>query len=114
MRLSNGEVLLHWPLNLHVITAGWYYSDGSSHQAIDLRTNQNGSIYKEVKCAEKGTVDWVQKWDGHSKTGNQSYGNLIRVTHENYNGGKLQTYYAHLSEIRVKEGDTVDQQYHPL
>lgn len=109
MRLSNGEVLLHWPLDLHVITAGWYYSDGSSHQAIDLRTNQNGSIYKEVKCAEKGTVDWVQKWDGHSKTGNQSYGNLIRVTHENYNGGKLQTYYAHLSEIRVKEGDTVEE-----
>ena len=52
MRLSNGEVLLHWPLDLHVITAGWYYSDGSSHQAIDLRTNQNGNIYKEVKCAE--------------------------------------------------------------
>lgn len=109
MRLSNGEVLLHWPLDLHVITAGWYYNDGSSHQAIDLRTNQNGSIYKEVKCAEKGTVDWVQKWDGHSMTGNQSYGNLIRVTHENYKGSKLQTYYAHLSEIRVKVGDTVEE-----
>ena len=64
---------------------------------------------KKSSCAEKGTVDWVQKWDGHSKTGNQSYGNLIRVTHENYNGGKLQTYYAHLSEIRVKEGDTVEE-----
>ena len=38
MRLSNGEVLLHWPLAQHIITQGWYYNDGSLHQAVDLRT----------------------------------------------------------------------------
>lgn len=107
MRLSNGEVLLKWPLDLHVITAGWYYSDGSSHSAIDLRTNQNGSIIKPVYAVEDGTVDWVQKWDGKTKTGNQSYGNLIRITHKNYNNKKLQTYYAHLSSFNVKQGDYV-------
>ena len=29
MRLSNGEVLLRWPLAQHIITQGWYYNDGS-------------------------------------------------------------------------------------
>ena len=37
MRLSNGEVLLAWPLASHIITAGWAYNDGSAHNAIDLR-----------------------------------------------------------------------------
>ena len=38
MRLSNGEVLLAWPLAQHIITQGWFYNDGSLHQAVDLRT----------------------------------------------------------------------------
>lgn len=33
MRLSNGEVLLGWPLGEHIITAGWTYNDGSAHNA---------------------------------------------------------------------------------
>ena len=37
MRLSNSEVLLRWPLAQHIITQGWYYNDGSLHQAIDMR-----------------------------------------------------------------------------
>ena len=37
MRLTNGEVLLRWPLSTHIITAGWTYNDGSAHNAIDLR-----------------------------------------------------------------------------
>lgn len=109
MRLSNGEVLLRWPLSEHVITVGWLYSDGSAHNAIDLRTNQGGSIIKPVYAAESGTIDWVQYWDGHTKTGNQSYGNLIRIRHADYNRGKLQTYYAHLSSILVKEGQFVQE-----
>ena len=36
MRLSNGEVLLGWPLGEHIITAGWTYNDGSAHNAIGL------------------------------------------------------------------------------
>ena len=103
MRLSNGEVLFAWPLAEHTITAGWYYSDGSSHRAIDLRAAVGTPVY----AAEDGTVDWVQAWDGHSTSGDQSYGNLVRIRHADYKGGKLQTLYAHLKESKVKYGQAV-------
>lgn len=107
MRLSNGEVLLHWPLDLHVLTQGWYYNDGSLHQATDWRT-QNGTDYKRpVYAAEDGTVDQVQDWDGHTKTGMQSYGNMVRIKHDPYKGKTLQTRYAHLSSYCVKVGQKV-------
>lgn len=102
MRLSNGEVLLRWPLAQHIITAGWTYNDGSAHNAIDLRATVGTPVY----AAEGGTVNWVQNWNG-SKTGNQSYGNLVRIKHSDYNGQALETYYAHLSRICVRSGETV-------
>lgn len=103
MRLSNGEVLFSWPLAAHTITAGWFYSDGTLHRAIDLRAAVGTPVY----AAEDGTVDWVQAWDGHSTRGNQSYGNMVRIRHVDYKGGKLQTLYAHLKERKVKYGETV-------
>ena len=107
MRLSNGEVLLHYPLDLHVLTQGWYYNDGSLHQATDWRT-QNGTDYKRpVYAAEDGTVDQVQDWDGHTRTGMQSYGNMVRINHAPYKGKILQTRYAHLSSYCVKVGQKV-------
>ena len=107
MRLSNGEVLLRWPLDLHILTQGWYYNDGSLHQAADWRT-QNGTDYKRpVYAAEDGTVDQVQDWDGHTKTGMQSYGNMVRIKHDPYKGKTLQTRYAHLSSYCVKVGQKV-------
>lgn len=105
MRLFDGEVLLMWPLAQHTITAGWLYSDGSDHHALDFRA----SIGTPVYAAEEGVVNWRQDWDGKTKTGNQSYGNLIRIQHANYNDKKLETYYAHLSSICVKSGDTVSE-----
>lgn len=105
MRLENGEVLFLWPLVQHVITAGWLYSDRSAHHALDLRAAVGTPVY----AAEGGTVDWVQAWDGRTKTGNQSYGNLVRIRHQPYQGGKLQTYYAHLSSFVVKNGQTVEE-----
>ena len=103
MRLSNKEVLFTWPLAAHTITAGWYYSDGKLHRAIDLRA----AVGTPVCAAEDGTVDWVQTWDGRSISGNQSYGNLVRIRHADYNGGKLQTLYAHLQRVTVKNGQAV-------
>lgn len=103
MRLSNGERLFHWPLAAHTITAGWYYSDGKLHRAIDLRAAVGTPVY----ASESGTVNWVQTWDGKTKTGNQSYGNLVRIRHADYNGAKLETYYAHLSSVSVKNSQTV-------
>lgn len=107
MRLSNGEVLLHWPLDIHVLTQGWYYNDGKPHQAVDLRTQIKGVYVRKVYAAEDGTVDQTQDWDGHTRAGMQSYGNMVRIKHANYKGQTLQTRYAHLSVIRVKYGDKV-------
>lgn len=107
MRLNNGDVLLAWPLALHVLTAGYFYSDGSRHEAIDLRTNQGGSIVKPVYAAEDGTVQQTQVWDGKTRTGMQSYGTMIRIRHADYAGVTLQTRYAHLSRLCVAQGDTV-------
>ena len=103
MRLKTNEVLFTWPLAAHTITAGWYYSDGKLHRAIDLRAAVGTPVY----AAEDGTVDWVQAWNGHSTSGDQSYGNLVRIRHADYNGGKLQTLYAHLKESKVKYGQAV-------
>lgn len=109
MRLSNGEVLLHWPLDLHVLTQGWYYNNGSLHQAADWRT-QIGTDYKRpVYAAEDGTVDQTQNWDGHTKTGMQSYGNMVRIKHAPYKKQILQTRYAHLSSYCVKVGQKVEE-----
>lgn len=106
MRLSDNTVLMHWPLNNHIITAGWTYNDGSAHNAIDLRA----SVGTPVFAAEPGTVNMVQYWDGKTIKGDQSYGNLIRIRHSNYQGTKqLETYYAHLSKILVSNGQTVSE-----
>lgn len=107
MRLSNGEVLLHWPLDIHVLTQGWYYNDGSLHQAIDLRTQIDNMYIRPVYAAEDGTVDQTQDWDGHTRTGMQSYGNMVRIRHADYKSKTLQTRYAHLSSYCVKYGQQV-------
>lgn len=106
--LSNGEMLLMWPLEKHIITAGFYYSDDSKHSAIDLRDQWDGYSGKPVTPALKGKVTEIGYWDGHSKTGMQSYGNYVLITHDNYNGKSLKTRYAHLSSIGVYPGDAVD------
>lgn len=103
MRLTNGEVLLRWPLSTHIITAGWTYNDGSAHNAIDLRAAAGTPVY----AAEGGTVDQVQTWDGHTSTGMQSYGNMVRLRHTDYRGQALQTRYAHLTRVCVKAGQLV-------
>lgn len=107
MRLSNGEVLLHWPLDLHVLTQGWFYNDGSLHQAVDLRTQIDNIYIRPVYAAENGTVDQTQDWDGHTRTGMQSYGNMVRIKHAPYKKQTLQTRYAHLSSYCVKVGHRV-------
>ena len=103
MRLSNGDVLLAWPLASHIITAGWTYNDGSAHNAIDLRAALKTPVY----AAEDGTVTQTQIWDGVTRTGMQSYGVMFRIQHADYKGGELCTRYGHLSELCVKRGQQV-------
>lgn len=103
MRLSNGDVLLAWPLASHIITAGWTYNDNKAHNAIDLRAALKTPVY----AAEDGTVTQTQLWDGVTKTGMQSYGVMCRIRHADYKGGELCTRYGHLSELCVKRGQQV-------
>ena len=77
------------------------------HQAVDLRTQIDNMYIRPVYAAEDGTVDQTQDWDGHTRTGMQSYGNMVRIKHANYKNKTLQTRYAHLSSYCVKYGQRV-------
>ena len=106
--LANGERLFCWPLDKHILTHGWYYTGGGDHGAIDLRTRWDAAEpVRPVYAAEPGVVDQVQQWDGHTVTGMQSYGNMVRIRHANYKGRTLQTRYAHLSRVCVENGQQV-------
>lgn len=105
MILNNGEWIFNWPLAEHIITAGWFYSDGSDHHALDFRAAVGTPCFGVA-----GVVDWVQTWDGKTKTGNQSYGNLVRILcNDNYNGKTVHCLYAHLSVVNVAVGDRVSE-----
>ena len=104
MRLSNEDVLLHWPLAQHIITAGWLYNDGSLHRALDFRAAVGTPVY----AAEGGTVAIAYRWNGKRTQGDtNSYGNMIKLRHADYRGGRLETLYAHLSKLCVAQGETV-------
>ena len=109
MRLSNGEVLLAWPLAQHIITQGWRYNSGKSHNGIDMRTVIGNTSMRPVYAAEDGTVSATQLWDGHTRDERsmQSYGNRVDISHANYAKKTLLTRYAHLSSICVKVGQKV-------
>ena len=104
MRLKNEEALLHWPLAQHIITAGWLYNDGSLHRALDFRAAVGTPVY----AAEGGTVAIAYRWNGKRTQGDtNSYGNMIKLRHADYRGGRLETLYAHLSKLCVAQGETV-------
>lgn len=106
MILSNNERLLFWPIKGNiVINQAWVYSDGTNHNGIDIKCNK-----LPLFPCEPGVVSRVQYWDGKtiSVKSMQSYGNMVEVTHKDYNGKTLVTRYAHLSSIIVKLGDEVN------
>lgn len=82
------------------ITQG--YSAGS-HDGVDLvkRTNELDTIIAH----SAGSVVLVQTGYGNApgSTGNASYGNLVKIRHEN----GYYTLYAHLESVSVKNGDSV-------
>lgn len=67
-----------------------YYS--GSHGGIDIASRIGTAIY----AYKAGTVSYAK----YNQVG---YGNLIKISH----GDGVVTYYAHLSVINVKEGETV-------
>lgn len=109
MRLSNGEVLLRWPLDQHILTQGWHYNSGRSHNGIDLRTQIGNTSVRPVYAAEDGTVSATQLWDGHTidERSLQSYGNYVDIRHADYKQQSLVTRYAHLFKFIVAKGEKV-------
>lgn len=104
MVLKNGEVLFAWPLKSHVVTAGWYYNDGSLHRAVDLRAQVGTPVY----AAADGTVALARTWNGRRTKGDtNSYGSLLKLRHADYRGGRLETLYAHLSKLCAAPGEQV-------
>ncbi len=71
---------------------------GSGHGGIDIV----GDSSHNVHAVSSGVVDLVQLWDGKTKVGSQSYGNLVRIK-----SGNTYFYYAHLDKIRTIKGQTV-------
>ena len=75
-------------------------SFGREHQALDMAAPEGSPVL----AADEGTVTTVQVWDGSKSTDdNQSYGHMVQIQHPDGNS----TLYAHLSEINVRQGQTV-------
>lgn len=109
MELSNGERIFTWPISRpHIITAGWTYTDGSAHRAIDFRANIGTPVY----ASEAGKVVALKYgWKtGNSKIGVGSYGNYVKLLHNSkYKGRTVHTLYAHLDRVTVRNGDYVNE-----
>ena len=102
---SNGEWLFDWPTDApHQLTRG-FINDGNGLDIVTDTVQTSG--LKPIYAAESGRVDQLQYWNGKTKTGMQSYGNMVRINHGVYDGGMLQTRYAHMSRILVKQGQNV-------
>ena len=86
-----------WPVPEHFdVTQG--YND--QHAALDIAADTG----TPVVAADDGTITVTQTWNGIvTKGDSNSYGNMVQVTHAD---GTV-TLYAHLSEINVRQGDTV-------
>lgn len=74
-------------------------SGKTGHGGIDIVGDDNSTVY----AVEAGTVTMISLWDGKTKTGTQSYGNLVVVT----DAGGCRHYYAHLQSIAVRNGQYV-------
>ncbi len=103
---STGEYIggsMLWPVYGYMkITSefGWRFNNTDYHTGFDIggRNAANEQIYgKPVLAANYGTVTYK----GYQENG---YGNYIIIDH----GGGLTTLYAHMSEVYVKKGDSVD------
>ena len=79
-----------------------YGNDG--HSGTDI-SHTGSDPYPPIYNTEDGIVTWVQTGRGNAQgsTGNESYGNLVQVT---FPDGRS-AIYAHLSDVLVKEGDSV-------
>lgn len=82
------------PLNTGSITAGWRYSSGALHAAVDYGVPIGTPVYASAAGVVIKTASL-----------NYSYGTYVVIQHTN----GMQTWYAHGSALKVSQGDTVAQ-----
>lgn len=83
------------------VTQAYTYKTASKtgHGGIDIVGDDNQTVH----AVKAGIVTMISEWDGKTKEGTQSYGNLV-VVNDNEN---CRHYYAHLQSIAVSKGQTV-------
>lgn len=89
MRVSSVD--FNKPLDNTFVTSPFGPRWNSTHEGIDLDASLRDNIY----AAEKGIVVKAGKGRG--------YGKMVRIKH----AGGYETVYAHMSRIKVKEGDRI-------
>ena len=99
-----------WPINKEYCDTSYvsskygyrgYVGDGAStyHRGIDISgANCHG---EGVIASYKGKVTEIE-----TGSPSEGYGNFVKIEHK-YKGKKIQTMYAHLSEVTVKKGQRV-------
>lgn len=84
---------LDWPVDRAHLTRGFFIDrKGDQHWGVDLAANRGTEIF----AAGDGQVIYVGK-------GFSGYGRLVIIEHD----GKFATFYSHLQNFRVQEGDKV-------
>ena len=60
------------------------------------------------RCMPRQTVRWKPHTAGMAAAPRGiRYGNMVKLRHADYRGGRLETLYAHLSKLCVAQGETV-------
>lgn len=99
----------------------WTYSVGYEHQVNTSVTIPAGQGYRTViiidmraivgtpvAAAEDGEITIVYHWNGIRTQGDtNSYGNMVKMKHDSWKGGSVETLYAHLNSTNVKVGQKV-------
>ena len=90
--IMEGSYALASPLDYTRLTSGFGQRWGRQHMGVDFGMTEGSSIY----AAKSGTVTCAASCG--------TYGNLVKIDH----GGGMETYYAHCSQLFVKEGQQVE------
>ncbi len=89
---------IHYPVD-GVLVSGHGWRNGRIHHGLDISHNNRDTVYSS----------WLGRVRYAKKGYNGGYGYLVIVRHLN----GLETYYAHLRELLVEEGDWIPQG-HPI
>lgn len=97
----------HWR---SMITAGWKYNSGALHRAIDLR-----AWWWEHRCLRRKMerCAWLAYEQASDPGDTNSYGNMVKIEHTAYKGGKLETFvcsfefYHGEGWTKVKTGEVI-------